>query len=327
MMPPDRAPAPVWPWYLVRQEFTKMSPDRQRHATVLAAVCLALSWLAGPADAGVRDLEQVVQAGELRHLGIRYANFVTGADSGLDVEVVRLFAEELGVRYVFVESDWSRIIPDLTGQDMVRDGGRAVAGEPVPVRGDIIVTGMTVLPWRADLVDFSAPMFPTQIWLIAPAGSDLVPIAPSGNVALDVRATRQRLRGVSVLTKPNTCLDPRLYHLEDDGAVVLPFHDSLRFMAPAVLTGKAEATILDVPDALVALRRYSGRIKVIGPISPPQEMAAAFAPPAVELRRRFDAFLARIRADGTYDALVRRYYPTVRHHYPAFFAREEVARP
>ena len=72
------------------------------------------------------------------------------------------------------------------------------------------------------------------------------------------------LDGITVLAKPNTCLDPRLYDMAVDGAEVVPFEDKLKFMAPAVLTGMAEATILDVPDALVALRRFPGRIKVLG---------------------------------------------------------------
>ena len=38
------------------------------------------------------DLQEVKQRGVLRHLGIPYANFVTGSGDGLDVELVKLFA-------------------------------------------------------------------------------------------------------------------------------------------------------------------------------------------------------------------------------------------
>ena len=303
-----------------------MSPHKPNNVANLVAAFFMLATLATDI-AAAGDLAQVEQSGRLRHLGIRYANFVTGGGDGLDVDVVRLFAERLGVDYVFVESDWSRIIPDLVGREVVRDGDLVSLGAPAAVRGDLIATGMTVLPWRAELVDFSAPMFPTQIWLITVASASLEPIAPSGDTAVDISATRTRLDGITVLAKPNTCLDPRLYDMAVDGAEVVPFEDKLKFMAPAVLTGMAEATILDVPDALVALRRFPGRIKVLGPISPPQHMAAAFAPDAPHLRAAFDTFLAEIRRDGTYDALVENYYPSVRGHYPDFFSTEEVVTP
>ena len=33
------------------------------------------------------------------------------------------------------------------------------------------------------------------------------------------------------------------------------------------INGEAETTILDVPDALIALEKWPGKIKIIGPIS------------------------------------------------------------
>jgi membrane-bound lytic murein transglycosylase MltF len=45
------------------------------------------------------DLADVKARGVLRHLGIPYANFVTGSGDGLDVEVMRRFAAYLGVKY------------------------------------------------------------------------------------------------------------------------------------------------------------------------------------------------------------------------------------
>lgn len=45
------------------------------------------------------DLREIREAGVLRHLGIPYANFVTGSGDGLDVELIQLFARHLGVAY------------------------------------------------------------------------------------------------------------------------------------------------------------------------------------------------------------------------------------
>nr|MBP8266208.1 hypothetical protein [Zoogloea sp.] len=38
------------------------------------------------------DLQDIRARGVLRHLGIPYANFVTGSGDGLDVEIVQRFA-------------------------------------------------------------------------------------------------------------------------------------------------------------------------------------------------------------------------------------------
>ena len=70
--------------------------------------CLALI-----ADA--EDLPAIKQKGVLRHLGVPYANFVSGAGDGLDVELMQLFARHIGVRYEYVKTDWPTLITDLTG--------------------------------------------------------------------------------------------------------------------------------------------------------------------------------------------------------------------
>lgn len=201
-------------------------------------------------------LERVRQQGEIRQLGIRYAHFVLGPDEGLEVEMTRRFAARLGVRHVLVESDWNRILQDLLGREVIRTGAEVELGASRERRGDLIATGLTVLPWREKVVRYSRPTFPTQIWLVAPAGSGLSPIVPQGNLDLDIAATRALLQGQTVLAKAETCLAPELHNLEATGAEVRLFEADLKFLAAAVLAGKADTTILDVPDVLVALRHY-----------------------------------------------------------------------
>ena len=297
--------------------------------SILLSVLLAMSYAgAVPAQVvqSVHDLPEILAAGELRHLGIPYANFVTGRDDGLDVDFVRLFCSDLGVEYVYVETDWANTYSDLTGLTFTRDGNDVSITGTADVRGDIIAHGMTVLPWRQELVEFAAPMFPTQIWLIAPGNSPVKPIVPSSDLPTDIAQTFLLVRDASVLAKPNTCLDPRLYDLAGHGAEVVNYDGSLNHMAPNLLGGMAQLTILDVPDALVALRRWQGKIKIIGPLSEPQHMAAAFPKNSPQLQAAFAAFLARAQADGTYQALVRKYYPGVWDYYPDFFAAVEQAQ-
>ena len=256
------------------------------------------------------DLDDIRDRGTLRHLGIPYANFVTGSGDGLDMEVTRLFADYLGVRHEFVESTWSSIIPDLIGQELTVSGNEVTAGAPSPIRGDMIATGMTILPWREKAVHFSLAMFPTQVWLMAPAGADIRPIVPAGDVTADIEATLNLVKGRTVLGKPATCIDPQLYSLDKYGAKTVHFTGGPNELAPALMSGEADLTLLDIPDALIALEKWPGQLKVIGPVSQKQCMGCAFRKSSPELAKAFQAFFLQLVADGTYEGLVRKYYPS-----------------
>ena len=123
----------------------------------------------------------------------------------------------------------------------------------------------------------------------------------------------------AILGVANTCTDPNLYDLDAAGARSRMFQGTLNELAPAVINGVAEATILDVPDALVALEKWPGQIKVIGPISPKQQMGCGFAKSTPLLRAAFNDFFEMCKADGTYRRLVKKYYPAAFLYFPEFF--------
>lgn len=281
---------------------------------VMATLVIITSGLAS-AD----DLPEIKERGVLRHLGVPYANFVTGTGDGLDVELVKLFTQNLGIKYEYVETNWKNVIEDLIGKRIKPRGSDVDILGDAPVRGDIIANGLTILPWRQKVVAYSTPTFPTQIWLVARADSPIKPIKPCGDTLRDIAATKKLLKGCSVLGVANTCLDPALYGLGQAGARIRLFTRNLNELAPAVIDREAEAVILDVPDALIALEKWPGKIKVIGPISPRQVMGCAFARTAPRLREAFNRFLEECRKDGTYSRLVKKYYPAVFRYYPDFF--------
>jgi len=267
------------------------------------------------------DLSEVKKRGVLRHLGVPYANFVTGRGDGLDVELIKLFAQHLGVKYLYVKTSWKNVISDLIGKRIEPKGNNVRVLGPVPVKGDIIANGLTILPWRKKVVNYSIPTFPTQIWLVARANLPIKPIKPSGKIWDDIQATKRLMKGIVILGVANTCLDPSLYGLSRTGAKIRLFQGSMNDLAPAVFLGKAEATLLDVPDALLALAKWPGRIKVIGPLSPEQRMACAFDKASPRLLESFNRFMEQCWRDGTYVRLVKKYYPAVLEYYPRFFKR------
>lgn len=290
------------------------------HRQMTILLVMSLFWLTSPACCA--DLKEVKAKGVLRHLGIRYANFVTGSGDGLDVEMVRLFAKSLSVRYEFVETTWDDVFSDLSGRKVRPSGhGFEVVGNAL-IKGDIAASGLTILPWRTKLVNFSTPTLPNQVWLVARADAGLKPIVPSGSVEQDVEAVRSQLRGVRVLGIFDTCLDPRYYTLDRAQAEVRKFDGSVNELVPAVIEGRAECALQDVPDALASMDKWPGKIKVIGPVSSMQRMGYAFSRTSPELREAFDKFFEQCKKDGTYIGIVRKYYPAIPKYYPEFFSQE-----
>lgn len=267
------------------------------------------------------DLNDVRKRGVLRHLGIPYANFVTGSGDGMDIELMNAFAKYIGVRYEYVKTDWRDIFGDLTGKKVRPKGDDIEVVATVPIKGDVAATGITVLSWRKKAVDFSIPTFPNQVWLVARAEYPVQPIKPAGNIKKDIEAVKKIIAGQPLLGKTGTCLDPSLYGLEKITDKIKYFSGSVNDIAPAVIKGEANLTLLDLPDALVALQKWPGKIKVIGPVSGKQEMAAAFSKDSPKLREAFNRFMRKIKKDGTYKRIVEKYYPSVLAHDPELFEK------
>ncbi|MEX3071349.1 transporter substrate-binding domain-containing protein [Vibrio alginolyticus] len=274
------------------------------------------------------DLEEVRESGVLRHIGVSYANFVSYIEqgeiqtlTGFDVDIVKGFAQSLGVRYEYVPAQWSNMLGKLTGQHVKYQDKSAVLGEHTPVEGDLIANGVTILDWRSEVVDFSQDYFPSGVWLVSRTDSTLSPIKPSGSINDDIDTVKKLIDGRDVLALEHSCLDPNLYDLYDTGAnVILPEgHRLLNEMVPAIMKNDAESTLLDVADTLIALDKWPGEVKVIGPISENQKMAVAFRKDSPELRKAFDHYLDSIKKDGTYEYLVKKYYPSIYYFYNDYF--------
>ncbi len=274
------------------------------------------------------DLQEIRESGVLRHIGVPYANFVSYIEqgeiqtlTGFDVDIVKGFAQSIGVRYEYVPAQWSNMIGKLIGQHVKHQDKRAVLGETTPIEGDLIANGVTILDWRSEVIDFSQDYFPSGVWLVSRSDSTLAPIKPSGSINDDIATVKNLMDGRDVLALEHSCLDPNLYDLYDTGAnVILPEgHRLLNEMVPAIMKNDAESTLLDVADTLIALDKWPGEVKVIGPVSENQKMAVAFRKDSPELRKAFDHYLESIKKDGTYEELVKKYYPSIYYFYNDYF--------
>ena len=288
-----------------------------RHLASYLAISISLIMQTQTAFAN--GLDEIKKSGTLRHLGIPYANFITGRGDGMSVEIIKKFADYLGVHYEYVKTDWKNVINDLTGVKIKPVGDCVEVLGTTPVKGDVIANGFTILEWRKKVVNYSSPIFPTQVWLVARADSDLAPIKGTGDIEKDIAKVKKTMKGHTVLGKLNTCLDPSLYGVVQCGATPVLFEGSVNDLAPAVIYKEAETVLLDVPDALVALKKWPEKIKIIGPVSPMQNMGVAFGKSCPRLLEEFEKFLEIQKRNGVYLQIVKKYYDNVFLYYPAFF--------
>ncbi len=261
------------------------------------------------------DLDEIKARGELRHLGVPYANFVTGDGEGLDARILKMYSEKIGVKYRYVKTDWDTVIGDLSGKKFVVSGDNVEFTGEVPVKGDIIGNGLTVIPWRLKIINFSQPYFPSAIWVVAKADSPVKPIQPTSDPKKDVEVTRDLLKGREVLGIKNTCVDLDLYNLKDSKPIYME-GISLNDLAAALIKGAAEISILDVPDSLVALSKFPGKIKILGSITGKQDMAFGISKDSPKLLASFNEFLDELKSSGELGKLIHKYYPGIDRYFP-----------
>lgn len=307
----------------------KMRLKQVVSTAILSGIIVFTALFTSSGSAIAIDLKAIKDRGVLRHLGVTYANFVRktpeGVD-GLDVEVMKLFAAHLGVDYKLVHTTWETLFTDLTGRKKDPKTQTFNKTQTEIIKGDIIANGLTILPWRQELVVFSESTFPTGIWLIASAKSTLKPIKPSGDIVLDINNVKSLMAGRTVLTMEATCLAADIYNLNQTKAQIKYYTQTkiINDIAPAMLNGMAESTLLDIPDAMVALQKWPGDIKIIGPVTETQTMGVAVNKSSPQLLNKFNQFLNQIQRDGTYRKLVEKYYPSVFLYFENFLKTDDM---
>jgi len=212
------------------------------------------------------------------YYAISFRNPRTGELQGLDVELARAFAGELGVAAEFVESSFPRFIDDLRND-----------------RCDIGMFAIGATPARAKLVAFSQPYLRSGIYAVTTRTSTLIKrwedLDRSGNVIVVQKDTFMDYYARETLKQAGIVAVTRPQEREEE-----------------VQAGRADAFLTDYPygQRMLAFHPWAQLIVPEMPVQP-TPYAYAVAPGDDAWLARVNVFVAAIKADGRLESLAERY--------------------
>lgn len=220
------------------------------------------------------EIEAIRAAGKLRvciwpdYFGISYRNPRTGDLQGVDIDLSRAFARELGVGLEYVETDFNRLVEDLNGN-----------------RCDAAMMGVGVTTSRLQRLDFSAPYLRSDIFAIVTKSS------PIQNWSeLDVP-------GRVIVVQQGTFMEPVMRKQLKRASLVAVQRPNER--EREVQSGRADAFMTDYPYSRRMLMNTDWA-RVVEPNEPISmtDYAYAVAKGRGELLARLNAFVAAVKSDG-----------------------------
>jgi len=256
-------------------------PVARRAAACLMTVALAL---ACGEQARAQVLDRVRAAGALRvciwpdYFGIGARHPRSGELQGIDIDLARALAGELGVRVQFVETDFGRFATDLSER-----------------RCEVAMMGVGVTPERRARVAFTRPYLRSDVYAV-------VSRHEAGLGGWDELDRAGRVIAVQRGTYMEPLMRERLRHAR------LLVVERPGEREKAVESGRADAFITDYPYSRRVLANTDWA-RVLAPSVPVQltDYAYAVAPGDAGWLARLDAFVEAVRRDGRLVAAAQRH--------------------
>ncbi|MBI9081357.1 MAG: glutamine ABC transporter substrate-binding protein [Pseudodesulfovibrio sp.] len=242
----------------------------KRITTIFIALVIALS-MVGTAFAG-----NLVVATDTNFPPFEFKDPKTGQHTGFDVELWDALAKEIGVEYDLQPMAFKGIVPGLQSAQL--DAG---------------IAGMSITDKRREVIDFSDGYYDSGLLLLVRADDTSI----TGIDTLDgkIVATKQGTTSVEFLKENANTAETKLFP-----------NDNAMFME--LLTGGVDAVMFDKPviESFVS-KRGKGEVKIVGDLYAGQPYGIGF-PKDSELVSKVNAALKAIKANGTYNALYKKWF-------------------
>lgn len=193
---------------------------------------------------------------------------------GIDADIARAIADELGMELEIEDIAFDSIIPELTS-------GKA----------DFAMAGMTVSEARKQSVDFSNTYAKASQKVIVKSDSDI--------------ATPDDLKGKIVGVQLGTTGDLYVSDLEVDGTTVERYNKGFEAVQ-ALSQGKIDAVVIDGEPAKVFVEQTEG-LKILDESFTDEEYAVAVKKGNTELLDKINGALKKLDESGKLDEIVAKY--------------------
>lgn len=191
-----------------------------------------------------------------------FENLENGEVVGIEIDIMNLICEEMGVELVIEQMDFESVIPGI-------QAGKFDSG----------VSGITVTEDRKKNVDFSDPYF---------LASQAIVVTPDSAITCKADLTGKKISVQTGTTAEEYCMD--------EGYEVLAFTAN-NDAASALTSGKADAWVVD-NEVAVALAAEQGLV-VLDEAMTSEPYAFAFPKGSDTLVAEFNKILSQMIADGT----------------------------
>ena len=199
-----------------------------------------------------------------------------GEPDGFDVALIKAIGEKLGVEVVVENMEFDSLV--------------AAIGSKI----DVAIAGMTVTDERKESVDFSDAYYDAVQYVIVPDGSDIASAADLAGKAIGVQ---MGTTGDFIATD------------DVEGSEVSRYNKGVDAVND-LINGRVDCVIIDKNPALVFESTFEGQVKAIPGEQfefGVEEYAIAIPKGDAALLSQVNKALEEIKADGTFDELVKQY--------------------
>lgn len=240
---------------------------------IIAASC-ALALVTGATQAQERDLRI---AFDVPYEPFEYKN-ENGELIGFEVELAEAMCEEMNANCEFVIQAWDGMIPGLLARKF-----------------DLIMSSMSITPERAERVLFSEPYYNTPGGWFAREG-----------FSTDV-TDMDAMKGKTVGVQRGTTMDT--YVTENMGGIVtIKRYTTADDMVLDLEGERLDVVFVDYPVGEQTILTKEGFKEVGEPVKLGEGVGVAMRKRDTELAEEVNAALATLKQDGTYDAIMKKYF-------------------
>lgn len=203
----------------------------------------------------------------------------TETPDGLDIDLAKAMAEELGVEVEFVNSGFDGLIGALDSEDF-----------------DVIMSSMTITDERSQEIDF-VPYLSVGTGILVPAGN------PNNIQSIE------DLCGLTVSVQVGTIQVDQLEAANEscDQEIDIVTFDSNPLAVEDLRTGGADAELADFPVAFVDAEESEGDLEVLDVQIEPEPYGIGVRKGSADLKEVLEEALAAVQASGDYATILEKW--------------------